>query len=99
MSNNNKKYTPQWEKNITRLVGGKKEEKILKVGDIKPDGVKATDETKINTTEFELLLGQIKYQKQLIKTKKAELDKKTKYGEEAKQILKQIKELEPKVKE
>jgi hypothetical protein len=44
-------------------------------------------------------LGQIKYQKEIIKTKKAELDKKAKYGEEAKQILKQIKELDPQVKE
>ena len=49
----------------------------------------ANKEEKINTNEVELLLGQIKYQKEIIKTKKAELVKKQDYAEEAKQILKE----------
>jgi hypothetical protein len=44
-------------------------------------------------------LGQIKYQKEIIKTKKTELVKKQGYAEEAKQILKEIKALAPQVKE
>jgi len=98
----NKKYTkwtPEWEKEVITRIGGKKEEKTIKKDEVKPDGTLATKEEKINTNEVELLLGQIKYQKEIIKTKKAELDKKQKYGEEAKQILKEIKQLEPKVKE
>jgi len=101
MSNNKKytKWTPEWEKEVIRIVGGKKRSQTIKKGEVKPDGTLATAEEKINTNEFELLLGAVKQQKEIIKTKKAELDKKQKYGEEAKQILKEIKELDPKVKE
>ncbi|CAI2188041.1 18132_t:CDS:2 [Funneliformis geosporum] len=87
----------EWEKEVTNLVGGEKSEKELKKGEIKPDGTLVTAESeKIKTNDFELLLGQIKYQKELIKTKKDELAKKHGYADEAKQILKEIKELEPK---
>ncbi|CAI2189716.1 754_t:CDS:2, partial [Funneliformis geosporum] len=82
------------------LVGGKKEEKELKKGEVKPDGsLVIVDSEKIKTNDFELLLGQIKQQKEIIKTKKAELAKKHGYADEAKQILKEIKALEPKIKD
>lgn len=101
-NNNNKyqKYTPQWENKIIWLVGGKKTEKALKKDEVKPDGSLVTaSEEKIKTNEVELLLGKVKRQREIIKTKKSELGKKQKYGEEAKQILKEIKELNPQVKE
>ena len=102
MSNNKKisKWSPEWEKEIVELVGGEKKEQELKKGEVKPDGSLVTvDSEKIETNEFELLLGKIKRQKEIIKTKKVELGKKQGYAEEAKQILKEIKELDPKVKE
>ena len=91
MSITNQKWTPEWEKEIITKVGNKKAEITLKKDEVKPDGTLATEEEKINTNEVELLLGQIKYQKEIIKTKKAELVKKQGYAEEAKQILKEIK--------
>lgn len=102
MTNNKKykKYSPEWEKEVISLVGGEKKEHELKKGEVRPDGSLVTvDSEKIKTNEFELLMGQIKQQKEIIKTKKVELSKKHGYAEEAKQILKEIKELEPKVKE
>src|SRR3954453_17447332 len=99
MSNNKKKYTPEWEQEVIKLVGGQKVAKELKKGDIKPDGTLAPQAEKINTNDFELLMGQIKHQREIIKTKKTELDKKQGYSDEAKNILKEIKQLEPQVKE
>jgi len=99
--NNNKhiKYSPEWEKRITALVG-KEIEKEFKKGEKKPDGTEVTaDKETIKINDIQQLLTEIKSQKKVVETKLEELGKKKGYKGEALALFKLIKDLEPKIKD
>src|SRR5437763_14054623 len=98
---NNKKYpkrTPEWEKEVQRIVG-KEVEKEFKKGEVKPDGTTVSAETgeKIKVNDFKQLFTDIEKQKEKVKEKLIKLNGKDSQGSELANIYREYDELEKKL--